>query len=501
MMGSPARPRAEAPPDAAKKPSPVVPPPAAARPAMTLPTSTRPVEAPAKPAKPAAGDRRAPRRRPPAAPAAGAARRRRARSRIAAWDSAASRRAAAWASGSYLDVKNFCCPDYLVTMLQLIQGNWNARQQVAGEAMVVFRIQRDGRLTDIELERSSGYPALDLTAQRALFLTQRVPPLPSGLSRRSPDGAPAIRVQTVTMRTKRLVSVRGRRPGGRRRAAGAARGAGVRRRPQSQQQSEVILSISGETGRAAALCRAGFHRAGGRRRDAGGGEADGRGALGRPRLRARVLHGAARHLPDDPRRRGRLPRSPSTGGANWASTGSSRAASSGPAPGTFRVEVRLFDVRTRRSVMAKEYTGSTSNPRLYAHTAADDIHLQQRALRGAARSKLTFSSDRDGERVANAIAERDVKEIYISDYDGANQRRVTVTRKLNIFPRWAPDARAIAYTSYRRGLPRHLHLAHLPGHAREPDRRGAARTGCRPGRPTARASASRRRATGTPSST
>ena len=123
------------------------------------------------------------------------------------------------------------------------------------------------------------------------------------------------------------------------------------------------------------------------------------------------------------------------------------------APGTFRVEVRLYDVRTRRSVMAKEYTGTTANPRLYAHTASDDIHLQQRALRGAARSKLTFSSDRDGERVANAIVDRDVKEIYISDYDGANQKRVTVTRKLNIFPRWAPDARAIAYTSYRRDFP------------------------------------------------
>ena len=82
-------------------------------------------------------------------------------------------------SGSYLDVANFCCPDYLVTMLQLVQGNWSARQAVGGEALVVFRIQRDGRLTDIELERSSGFPALDLTAQRALFLTQRVPPLPS----------------------------------------------------------------------------------------------------------------------------------------------------------------------------------------------------------------------------------------------------------------------------------------------------------------------------------
>lgn len=82
-------------------------------------------------------------------------------------------------TGGYLDVKNFCCPDYLVTMLQVVQKNWNARQEVNGEAWIKFRILRDGRITEIELERSSGYAALDLTSQRALFLTQRVPPLPS----------------------------------------------------------------------------------------------------------------------------------------------------------------------------------------------------------------------------------------------------------------------------------------------------------------------------------
>lgn len=177
MMGSPARPSVAAPPEAAKKPSPVVPPPAAARPAMTVPATTRPAKAPPKSPKAASGA---------AAPAA-----------VAAAPPAAAPPGGApldpnrgmgfgglstgggLGSGSYLDVKNFCCPDYLVTMLQLIQGRWNATQQVTGEAVVVFRIQRDGRLTDIELERSSGYPALDLTAQRALFQTQRVPALPS----------------------------------------------------------------------------------------------------------------------------------------------------------------------------------------------------------------------------------------------------------------------------------------------------------------------------------
>jgi TolB protein len=118
-----------------------------------------------------------------------------------------------------------------------------------------------------------------------------------------------------------------------------------------------------------------------------------------------------------------------------------------------RVEVRLFNVRTRQSAFAKEYSGSVANKRLYAHTIADEIHQQQRALRGVARSKLTFNSDRDGERMAGTVESRGVKEIYIADYDGENQRRVTTQRSLNITSTWSPDGRSIAYTSYRRGAP------------------------------------------------
>lgn len=82
-------------------------------------------------------------------------------------------------TGGYLDVGNFCCPEYLTTMLSLIQRNWNSRQQVAGQAVVKFTVQRDGRLTDVEVERSSGYFALDQTAQRALLTTRQLPPLPA----------------------------------------------------------------------------------------------------------------------------------------------------------------------------------------------------------------------------------------------------------------------------------------------------------------------------------
>lgn len=118
-----------------------------------------------------------------------------------------------------------------------------------------------------------------------------------------------------------------------------------------------------------------------------------------------------------------------------------------------RVEVRLYNVRMRQSVFGKEYTGSANNPRLYAHTVSDEIHQQQRALRGVARTKLAFTSDRNRERMVGTVENRDVKEVYIADYDGANARRITTNRQLNLTPVWSPDARAIAYTSYRRGYP------------------------------------------------
>lgn len=87
-------------------------------------------------------------------------------------------------TGGYLDVGNFCCPDYLTTMLQLIRQRWDQRQPSPGQALVKYTILRDGTIRDVELERSSGYVALDFAAQRALQQT-RLPPLPSAFDQPS----------------------------------------------------------------------------------------------------------------------------------------------------------------------------------------------------------------------------------------------------------------------------------------------------------------------------
>jgi TonB family protein len=87
--------------------------------------------------------------------------------------------AGGFGAGSYLDVANFCCPEYLTLMLDLIHRNWQQNQQAAGVTVVKFTIQRTGAITDVLIERPSGYPALDFMAQRALLATRQLPPLPA----------------------------------------------------------------------------------------------------------------------------------------------------------------------------------------------------------------------------------------------------------------------------------------------------------------------------------
>jgi TonB family protein len=77
-----------------------------------------------------------------------------------------------------LDVGDFCCPEYLTTMVTRIKASWNANQNINGLTIIKYTIRRDGTLDDISLEQSSGFPIADLAAQRAVILTKQLPALP-----------------------------------------------------------------------------------------------------------------------------------------------------------------------------------------------------------------------------------------------------------------------------------------------------------------------------------
>ena len=82
-------------------------------------------------------------------------------------------------AGGNLEVANFCCPEYLATMYRSIKANWNSQVGAVGRTHLRFVIQKDGRIVDITVERSSGVEVMDSFARRALMLT-KLPPLPAG---------------------------------------------------------------------------------------------------------------------------------------------------------------------------------------------------------------------------------------------------------------------------------------------------------------------------------
>jgi TolB protein len=120
--------------------------------------------------------------------------------------------------------------------------------------------------------------------------------------------------------------------------------------------------------------------------------------------------------------------------------------------GALRLEVRIRDSRTGQMAFGREYAGPEASLRRIAHMAANEILRDQAGIAGLAQSRLAFVSDRLGSFREPTGNIRRVKEIFVADYDGADERRVTTDGDLDMTPAWSPDGRAVAYTSLRRGF-------------------------------------------------
>lgn len=105
----------------------------------------------------------------------------------------------------------------------------------------------------------------------------------------------------------------------------------------------------------------------------------------------------------------------------------------------FIVEARLLDT-TGKIQYGKRYRGTLAALSRIAHLIANDIVRTVNGQPGIFLTQIAFASNRSG-----------AFEIWLMDWDGANQRQITRHNALSILPSWSADNERMVYTSFARG--------------------------------------------------
>ena len=106
------------------------------------------------------------------------------------------------------------------------------------------------------------------------------------------------------------------------------------------------------------------------------------------------------------------------------------------------LDLRLFDVISRRLLVGHNYRGQISDVRRMAHSFADLILEALTGKPGAFNTRIAFISNQTGH-----------KELYLMESDGYDPKRITNHRSLVLNPDFSPLGREVIFTSYRQGNP------------------------------------------------
>ena len=118
--------------------------------------------------------------------------------------------------------------------------------------------------------------------------------------------------------------------------------------------------------------------------------------------------------------------------------------------GLFMLELRLFDTLSTKLLLGRRYHSvGKEKIRTTIHRFCSELAYKLTGNYGVFGSQIAFVSTASGR-----------KEIYISDFDGNNPRRVTQHNSICLSPAWSHDGQWLAYVSYAKGKP-DIFIKHL----------------------------------------
>ncbi len=110
---------------------------------------------------------------------------------------------------------------------------------------------------------------------------------------------------------------------------------------------------------------------------------------------------------------------------------------------TVTFEFRLIDITEGRMIAGKRYKGSPSIRDRIILRFCDEVVYQLTGERGISLSNITFSSEVEG----------GYKEIFVADVLGRDIKQITRHKSIAVSPKFSPDGKLLAYTSYHPGNP------------------------------------------------
>ena len=118
-------------------------------------------------------------------------------------------------------------------------------------------------------------------------------------------------------------------------------------------------------------------------------------------------------------------------------------------PDKITFEFRLVNIKDGRMVIGKRYKGPLDKRDTMVLKFCDEVIYQLTGERGISQSQIAFVSEVDG-----------YKEVFVADVLGRDIRQITRHKGLTVSPKFSPDGKLLAYSSYHPGNP-NLYVTNL----------------------------------------